>query len=158
MSKMKLKWERFERFLGWSLQYCDQVDPELYAVVPLEAESGSDPQAALFVDLGEARQCFASRINEILADYAEQGVITYIESGRDCDGVDYWGRKHRGIEPTYEAYLRLCGEIGEWADGPFYLEPCKPSKADKIEYESVDRVMEAFENGHRHVIHSPFPG
>ncbi len=48
------------------------------------------------------------------------GKMRVEECGRDCDGMEYWGRLHM-IWATRSAYLALQDQIGEWADGPFSL-------------------------------------
>jgi hypothetical protein len=93
---------------------------------------------------------------DLIAASAEAGQILVIESGRDCDGVEYSGRT-RLIEATVAAVDRLDSEIGEWADGPYRLQIGRPSERDSISYESRDLVMAAYEDGHRHVIYSQFP-
>lgn len=87
---------------------------------------------------------------------AEDGKVAYIESGRDCDGVQYSGQVHI-TDATVEAYEALHDRIAEWADGPFHLELCSVSVAKGVQYESRDLVMEAHEEGHPGVIYSSFP-
>lgn len=91
-----------------------------------------------------------------IADLAEDGMVAAIESGRDCDGVQYSGRV-RIIEATLEAFDKLHDDTAEWADGPFHFDLMRVSEAQAVRYESRDLVMEAHENGHPHVIYSSFP-
>jgi hypothetical protein len=86
-----------------------------------------------------------------IEECAEDGVVAVIESGRDCDGVQYWGRTHT-IPATLTHYQRLCDTIGDWADGPYWLEVERPSV--KVQYGSRDLTMEAFEDGHPHVLYT----
>ncbi len=86
-----------------------------------------------------------------LRELAEGGQIAVIESGRDCDGVRYWGRRHL-IEATVQAVDALHDRLANWADGPFSLALARPS--EPVEYGSRDLAAEAFENGHPHVIYA----
>lgn len=94
------------------------------------------------------------RVQQLIEKYAEAGFIKVVESGRDCDGVEYDGIV-RVIDATLDAYMELADEISESADGPFQL--CIVPMSDEPEYSTRDLVMEAHENGHRHSIVSRFP-
>ena len=98
-----------------------------------------------------ARVELAARI----AMCAEGGQVLVIESGRDCDGVEYDGRCHT-IDATRAAFDDLDARLGDWADGPYSLSVARPSQAASVRYESRDLVAEAHENGHPHVIVSRF--
>ena len=91
-----------------------------------------------------------------IAELAEDGMVAAVESGRDCDGVEYSG-KVCVIEATLAAFDKLHDDTAEWADGPFRFDLMRVSEAKKVEYESRDLVMEAHEDGHRHVIYSQYP-
>ena len=91
-------------------------------------------------------------INRIAECVDNDGMMNVEESGMDCDGVRYQGQLHK-IPATKEAYYKLQEEIGEWADGPFYLCLVTPKVAESIVYDSRDLGMEAFEDGHQHIIH-----
>lgn len=86
-----------------------------------------------------------------IAQCAHQGRLLVVESGRDCDGVQYIGRRHE-IDATAKAFYELRDRIGEWADGPFSLA-IVPHDTE-VEYASRDLTLEAFENGHAHVIYA----
>jgi hypothetical protein len=75
--------------------------------------------------------------------------VAVIESGMDCDGVSYDGKRHL-IPATREAWNRLYDDIAQWADGPFNLVLASP--LDPVQYRSRDNVMEAYEDGHPHSI------
>lgn len=83
------------------------------------------------------------------------GKIRVVESGRDCDGIQYAGKVHT-IDATITAYEALDDEIGNWADGPYRLRLMDHAEANP-NYESRDLVMEAHEDGHPHSITSRFP-
>lgn len=94
------------------------------------------------------RQTFLRHIRE----YAEGGQVAVVWSGRDCDGVRYTGYV-RLVEATVQAVAEHIAHTYEWADGPCacYIE--RPSVGRFIESHSRDLVMEAFEDGHPHVIY-----
>ncbi len=150
----KIKWERYRSSLGVGLFWSDLT--ELYATCP----PGTDPTS---------HQCFIHHTHSVVMDkhremveaviqaYAEDGMVCYIESGRDCDCVEYDGKVHGPVPATAQAYEELDTLIGEWADGPYHLALCRPSEVKKVKYESRDLVMEAHEDGHPHSIVSRFP-
>lgn len=82
--------------------------------------------------------------------YAVNGEIGLMESGRDCDGVEYGGGSPSIVEATQEAMESFMNDKAEWADGPFTLRICGPHDTEKSY--SHDRTMEAFENGHPYSI------
>jgi hypothetical protein len=100
------------------------------------------------------------RINKrhrlLLAIQANQheGKIKTVESGRDCDCVEYSGRE-RIIDANVMAFEKLDKDTAAWADGPFHIA-IVPWELE-VEYESRDLVMEAYEDGHPHSITSRFP-
>lgn len=93
---------------------------------------------------------------DLIAFHAQDGKVCAVESGRDCDGVEYSGKIHT-IDATIKAWRDLDDDIGQWADGPYYLSVASLREAETIEYASRDLVMEAHEDGHRHVIYSQYP-
>ncbi len=80
---------------------------------------------------------------------AEDGQIMLVESGRDCDGVQYDGVLHGPIAAHWWAVRKLEEKIAKWADGPFYLRVIKPSEAAQVELWSRDLTMEASRMGIR---------
>jgi hypothetical protein len=102
-----------------------------------------------------ARECRISFLTA-LREWAEDGKIAVMESGRDCDCVEYSGSAHL-IDATVAAYDELYERTAKWADGPFYFTLERPSVARGVEYESRDLVLEAFEDGHPHVVYSQYP-
>ena len=82
----------------------------------------------------------------------EDGKVAVVWSGRDCDGAKY---EHSvaivdADKKKVEAYIE---HTYEWADGPcaYYIE--RPSVARGLKYSSRDLALEAFEEGHSHVIY-----
>ena len=94
-------------------------------------------------------------LGQRIASCAEGGKILVLESGRDCDGCQYTGRKHT-IDATLAAYDALDARLGDWADGPYFLRVVPPSYAPHVIVSSRDLGLEAFESGHPHVIVSRF--
>jgi hypothetical protein len=87
----------------------------------------------------------------IAAAATPDGRLFVEESGMDCDCVRYSGRI-REIEATVRAYCALDNHIGAWSDGPYRLRLVTQSEAERIQPQSRDLALEAFENGHRHYI------
>lgn len=105
---------------------------------------------------------FHARINKRAAlkahidKCAVGGMIGIVESGRDCDCVEYV-RPCEPIPATVYHFNKLEQEKAQWADGPFRLEIMTPAEAQGVESESRDLALEAFEDGHPHHIVSRFP-
>ena len=95
------------------------------------------------------RQGFLNR----LAQCAEDGQVAMVWSGMDCDCVKYEGAV-RMVEATVAAVEKAADDYYSWADGPcgYYLE--RPSVARRLRYESRDLALEAFEDGHPHVVYA----
>ena len=108
------------------------------------------------IDAIRRRRANVLHLITLIASHAQNGKVCAVESGRDCDGVEYSGKIHT-IDATIAAWRELDDDIGQWADGPYHLSVASPSEAETIEYASRDLVMEAHEDGHRHVIYSQFP-
>lgn len=81
------------------------------------------------------------------------GTMTVVESGRDCDGSVYDGKIHRNVPATMTGLRELFESVNEWADGPFKLAPW-PADEELPCYTSRDLTLEAFEDGHPHVIYT----
>lgn len=101
------------------------------------------------------------RINEraalkkVIDAHAVNGMIGIVESGRDCDCVEYV-HPCRPIPATIYHFKKLESDKAQWADGPFHLQVTTPAEAEETEAESRDLVLEAFEDGHPHHIMSRF--
>jgi hypothetical protein len=78
------------------------------------------------------------------------GTVFVAEFGRDCDGSQYQ-RSARLLPASVKAYWAEVNRIAEWADGPFQLLICDPD--DLPEPWSRDLALEAFEDGHPHVLY-----
>lgn len=88
-----------------------------------------------------------------IAACAENGKVAVVESGMDCDCVRYSGHVSI-IDATVEAYEAHYDHVAKWADGPFSLGVVSPSEARKIKRQSRDLALEAFEDGHAHVVYA----
>jgi hypothetical protein len=97
------------------------------------------------------RQTTIAQMRQVRA-YAEGGKVAVVESGMDCDGVQYAGKVSL-IDATVAAFLAHWDHTAQWADGPFYLTVMRPSDAERVTYRSRDRAAEAFEDGHAHCLH-----
>lgn len=82
---------------------------------------------------------------------AEGGQIAVIESGRDCDGVRYWGDVTL-IPATLTHFEDHWRKRAKWADGPFHLDIARPSEALQLRPGCRDLTLEAFEDGHPHCL------
>jgi hypothetical protein len=82
---------------------------------------------------------------------SENGYVVPVTEGCDCDGVQY--RSVGTPQKTVPLVLEKNeDEAYEWADGTMDIYYVKPSVALRMENKSVDRVAEAYENGHPHSI------
>ena len=85
--------------------------------------------------------------------YAEDGQILLVWSGMDCDCVQFSGDVQR-CKATFYAVEKAIEDTLHYAEGPmhFYFE--RPSARDEIVRTSRDLVLEAFEDGHPHVVYA----
>ena len=81
--------------------------------------------------------------------HSENGYTHLIESGMDCDGGQYRfvGEKIKCVPVAIDKEI---DKIYYSADGSVSVNCAKPSVAEKMQNVSIDRGMEAFENGHSH--------
>ena len=97
-----------------------------------------------------ARRMHRQDLHRVIAECAEDGKVAVIESGMDCDCVQYSGHRHL-IDANVKAYDALRRSIAESADGRIYLDIARPS--EDVEQSSRDLALEAFEDGHPYSIH-----
>lgn len=130
---------------------------EPYASLPPSVTAAEFPAASRALDLlwKIGQEIKAEALAARITACNEDGKIAVIESGRDCDGVEYDGKVHM-IDATPEAFVKLDEGLSEWADGPYRLAIERPSVAKGIGYSSRDLVLEAMEEGHPHHIVSRF--
>lgn len=154
MHAKQLPWKFSVPIGGWATMHIDAMS--LYGVVQIIDGDADWDSAQIFTKWEIAKALFEFHLNEHIASIAEDGKVAWVESGRDCDCVEYSGRVHI-VDATYQAYVELDERLGEWADGPYQLALCRVSETQSVTYESRDLVMEAHEDGHPHVIYSSFP-
>ena len=96
--------------------------------------------------------------------------IAVVWSGRDCDGVAFsgrvslidlnpespWGTDKNGepFKSLRAAVTRHINKTYDYADGPMSYVIMSKADAEYVEYASRDLGMEAFENGHSHVLYA----
>lgn len=91
-----------------------------------------------------------AQIKGIIDKYVDDaGQVGVVESGRDCDCVEYChGSTKTNLTPPQ--FCKMRDDMYEWAEGPCYLSIC--SVRDLPDNYQRDLAMEAFENGHPHFI------
>lgn len=66
-----------------------------------------------------------------MARFTQDGHVALVESGTDCDGVQYFDRVHI-VDATWAAVRAEEDRIREWADGPFTLRMETPDNAEQL--------------------------
>lgn len=95
----------------------------------------------------EDRAALAQHIKDSTVD----GMVCRYESGMDCDCVQF--AYERNIPaPTVIEFERDRDSAYEWADGPLHIGIGEP--VDEPESHSRDLAMEAYEDGHPHVVYA----
>lgn len=84
--------------------------------------------------------------------FGENGEVAIVWSGMDCDCNNYTDQVSI-INSDWKSIRDHVHETYKWADGPCGYYITKPSKAQELEYHSRDLAMEAFEDGHPHVVY-----
>lgn len=95
----------------------------------------------------EARARLKTRIDLC----AEDGLILIVESGMDCDGSAWSGRTAL-LQASVMVFEKAYEEKISWADGPISWVIHKPSEKSSFSESHRDLALEAFENGHPHVL------
>jgi len=97
----------------------------------------------------------AKKIHKIkkINSLAEDGKILVIVGGRDCDGSEYYGQTYL-IDANYTSVTHFEEWQADGADGVIGFDYDKPSNEVEYSYSSRDLALEAFENGHNHIIYS----
>ena len=92
-----------------------------------------------------------SIINHIKSK-TENGKVAVVWSGVDADCVS-WGNRVDVVSSSYVQIEKMLNDTYEGSEGSidFYYE--KPSIAEKLTETSRDLAMEAFEEGHPHVVY-----
>lgn len=84
-----------------------------------------------------------------LSDCTVDGVTGVVESGRDCDCVDFVHSSRHQFSGAF-AFEKYRQDAQYWADGPLYVGLCRPDELPGNH--SRDLALEAFEDGHAHVV------
>jgi hypothetical protein len=105
-------------------------------------------------DLSELHESVQKRIalNRKISEFAEDGKICVVEGGMDCDCSAYEGHVHTfssNLTEFWEGIERMYYN----AEGPIHWHIIRPSDADSVDRSSRDLALEAFENGHAHVVY-----
>jgi hypothetical protein len=90
---------------------------------------------------------------ETIKKFTENGKILLIEGGCDCDGSQY-ENKTRLVNATFVEVNAFIEDAENWADGSIYFDFDFPSNDEDYIRSSRDLVLEAFENGHQHIIYT----
>ncbi len=108
-------------------------------------------QYSTLEDTTNARMARYHRIHQFKT-FHQNGQIGVIVSGMDCDCVQY--RHGRVIEvENLAAYDKWVDDQVEWADGPINFMLCAVEYADAYDGYQRDLALEAFEDGHPHVVY-----
>jgi hypothetical protein len=85
----------------------------------------------------------------------EDGKIGVAVSGMDCDCSAYRRQYTIEVPNSVQALKRWYEDHVSSLDGPESLNFIHPSKVDKTKNESRDLALEAWEDGHPHVVYMP---
>lgn len=130
----------------------DEVHPEFVKVKRLQKSVPIMSGSRYLHETINKRAALKAHIDKCAVD----GMIGIVESGRDCDCVEYT-HPRSAIPANVMAFLKLESDTAKWADGPFCLGIVTPEEAENTEDESRDLALEAYEDGHPHSIVSRFP-
>ena len=103
--------------------------------------------------LSEAQDARIRRMTIIrqVKEFAEQGKIAMVNSGMDCD-CSRWENSVSVIRATVESVDKWVDDFYKNAEGPQSYRLERPSVAKKLQRSSRDLALEAFEDGHQHVV------
>lgn len=93
------------------------------------------------------------KLKRVIDANKERGRILIVESGRDCDGCEWRDRTHT-IPATVTHYLACYTLRCDGADGPIWWNIDRPSAKHHYRASTRDLALEAFEDGHDHVLYS----
>ena len=99
------------------------------------------------------------RINEradlsaMLKHAIHNGHVGVVRAGRDCDCVEFHYEHIRPVRPLMAEYQWMEQEYAE-AEGPLSIAFRHPDAVDDGRFDSRDLALEAFEDGHAHVIYT----
>jgi hypothetical protein len=83
---------------------------------------------------------------------AENGMVAIVREGMDCDCTQYRTVVHIPVPLSVFAFQKGEEDHREWLDGPESMWIAKPSEEPRG-HKSRDRALEAYEDGHPHVVY-----
>lgn len=89
----------------------------------------------------------------VMHKHIRNGQIGLLVSGMDCDCVQFSYGSVVSVNSLAELEKHIAS-MYEWADGPLNVTYTTPEKASKYERQSRDLALEAFEDGHGHVVYA----
>ena len=92
-----------------------------------------------------------AKLKARLAELQEEGKIALVHGGIDCDG-GRWDNRVAMVSATVIAVERWSDRYKAQAEGPQWQTLEKPSLAKDLTEDSRDLGLEAFEDGHAHVL------
>ena len=134
-------------FAMWSLF---ARNPDTMAVLPvLSPENTSRLRYLRFM---RDQRISALELRERLARFAVDGIVNVSISGMDCDCVQY--AHCRQVSADFDEYCAWVDDSYEWADGPMTISIISCDAAETFEDYSRDLALEAYEDGHPHVVYA----
>lgn len=94
------------------------------------------------------RADIAARINAV----AVNGAFGLVVRGRDCDGTAYHYEYLQDVPRSIFAFRQQNADAAAWLDGPQTTTYVRPSEIEDGLSETRDLALEAFENGHPHLL------
>lgn len=91
-------------------------------------------------------------INDV-RDLAEGGKVALVNGGMDCD-CSRWENSVSMVPATVRAVDEWIESFYEHAEGPQWHYVERPSVARTLRASSRDLALEAFEDGHQHVVYA----
>ena len=83
------------------------------------------------------------------------GRVGVIISGMDCDCSMYHRESIRNAFSSVAEFRKWLDDEYEYAEGPHNVQLTHPDNIDKSRNASRDLALEAFEDGHPHVVYMP---
>lgn len=106
-----------------------------------------------FVREGYDRTAENAEIRAMLDRCWVDGKIGVAVSGMDCDCSQYSRQYTIDLPNSVQAFKRWHERHVEWLDGPESQRFMRPDQVDKSANWSRDLALEAFEDGHPHVVY-----
>jgi hypothetical protein len=88
-----------------------------------------------------------------LADLQEDGIVAIVYGGIDCDG-GRWDNRVSLVPATITAVEQWAERYHAQAEGPQWQRLERPSVAADLVEDDRDLALEAFEDGHAHLLYA----